>query len=260
MSLYVFLKLLGHAALPPASMVLGIAAGAILFVMGLRRLGKFVAAVAVAQVILLSLAPVANSLMAPLQEEARAEANAAAACCYDAIVVLGGSIVAAQPPRIPEPELVSGSDRLWKAARLFHQGAAPRIIVTGGNYVPDGEIELTESATMRLFLKDLGVPGEAIIEEDKAQNTLENIAFVRKLVGDKPIALVTSAYHMPRALRIARRSGMKVAAFPNEWRYVGGGVPWDDYLPSLTALAISGAAIWEYMALAFDGRMGPQPQ
>ena len=60
------------------------------------------------------------------------------------------------------------------------------------------------------------------------------------------------------AQRIARRGGLNAAAFPDEWVYAGGGgVPWDDYLPSLNSLAISGVALWEYMALAFDWRRGP---
>ena len=74
------------------------------------------------------------------------------------------------------------------------------------------------------------------------------------------MALVTSAYHMPRALRIARRAGLNASAFPDEWIYIGGGVPWDDYLPSIGAMATSGLAMWEYMALAFDWRKGPPPQ
>ncbi len=256
MSLYVFLKILGRSALPPSSMTVALVLGGVLWLVGLRRLGKIVAIVGVAETAVLSLAPVADLLMAPLQDEARRESAAAPACCYAAIVVLGGAIAPAEPPRIPEPGLVGSSDRLWKAARLYHRGLAPRIIVTGGIFSPTDEEMVSEAATMHIFLKDLGVPDSAIVEEGKATNTLENIAFVRKIVGDQPVALVTSAYHVPRALRIARRAGLNAAPFPTEWRYAGGMV-WDDYLPSLGAASISALAIWEYMALAFDGRKGP---
>ena len=253
MSLYVFLKFLGRSALPPASLAIGLVLGGLLWLVGWRRLGKFVAAAALIETAVFSLAPVANLLMQPLQDEARAEAQAAPACCYEAIVVLGGAIAPANPPIVPEPGLVGGSDRLWKAARLYHRGVAPRIIVSGGTFSSiEGEPQ-SESAVMRMFLKDLGVPNEAIIEESKSLNTMENVAFVRELVGDKPVALVTSAFHMPRALRIAREAGLKASAFPNEWRYAGGD-PWDRYLPSLDAVSMSGLALWEYMALAFDGR------
>ena len=258
MSLYVFLKFLGRSALPPTSMVLGVAFGTVLMLVGFRRTGRLIAIVAVVEAMVLSLAPVADVLMAPLQDEARGAAKAASACCYDAIVVLGGAIAPANPPRVPEPGLIGSSDRLWKAARLYRRGAAPRIIVTGGVFSAlETGSEVSETAAMRMFLTDLGVPGEAIIEESKALNTLENIAFVRRIVGDKPVALVTSAYHMPRAMRIAKRGGLNAAAFPDEWIYAGGGDPWDDYLPSMNAMSISGLALWEYMALAFDWRKGP---
>src|SRR5581483_128554 len=257
MSLYVFLKFLGHAALPPASMLVAIVLGALLALAGFRRLGRVFAVLGVAQTLVFSMAPVAEPLMAPLQNEARAAADPAPKCCFDAIVVLGGSIVPASPPRYPNPGLVGSSDRLWQAARLYGQGRAPRVIVSGGTFTLAGVQTRSESQTMRLFLRDLGVPDEAIIEEDQAVNTLQNIAFLRRIVGDKPVALVTSAYHMPRSLRIARRAGLNVAAFPDEYRYAMGDGPWDEYMPSLNAVAISSLALWEYLALAFDGRKIP---
>ena len=257
MSTYVFLKFLGHLALPPASLFVGLVVAGVVALSGFRRFGTFIAVLSVGEILALSLAPVADALMAPLQNEARAAAKAAPPCCYDAIVVLGGAIAPAAPPRFPEPGLVGSSDRLWQAARMYHRGVAPRIIVTGGTYAGEGTTPASEASAMRLFLKNLGVPDDAIIEEGKALNTLQNIALVRDLVQDKQVALVTSAYHMPRALRAARQARLKASAFPSEWRYAGGDTPWDDYLPSLNAVSISSLALWEYLALAFDRRGGP---
>ncbi|GAF97885.1 unnamed protein product, partial [marine sediment metagenome] len=50
----------------------------------------------------------------------------------DAIVLLGGFVGQSPPPRI-EPDLGEAIDRLFRAARLFHAGKAPRIVVSGGN-------------------------------------------------------------------------------------------------------------------------------
>jgi uncharacterized SAM-binding protein YcdF (DUF218 family) len=257
MSTYVLLKFLGNLAMPPSSLLVGLVIAGVVALFGFRRFGKFIAVLTVGEFLLLSVAPVANALMAPLQDEARAEAKAAPPCCYDAIVVLGGSISAAAPPRYPEPALVGSSDRLWQAARMYHRGLAPRIIVTGGTYGTEGTTPSSESAAMRLFLHNLGVPDEAIIEEGRALNTLENIAFVREIVQGKQVALVTSAYHMPRAMRTARQARLNAAAFPSEWRYAGGDVPWENYLPSMNAISISSLALWEYLALVFDRRKGP---
>ena len=61
---------------------------------------------------------------------------------------------------------------------------------------------------MRQFLVALGVPESAIVMEGKSMNTIENMQETRALVGTGRVALVTSGYHMPRALRLARKAGL----------------------------------------------------
>ena len=61
------------------------------------------------------------------------------------------------------------------------------------------------------------MPSEAIVSEGSSLNTLENIRNVRAMVGDGRVALVTSGYHMPRALKIARQGNLNVGAFPTDW-------------------------------------------
>src|SRR3982751_1539306 len=132
MDMFIPLKFLAQMALPPASLAVGLVVAAVLALVGMRRLARFVVALAVAELLLLSLYPVADVLMAGLQDQARAEAKAAPTCCYDAIVVLGGGIGPAEPPNIPDPHLNDAADRVWHAARLYRRGLAPRIIVSGG--------------------------------------------------------------------------------------------------------------------------------
>ena len=79
------------------------------------------------------------------------------------------------------------------------------------------------------------------------------------MVKNGSVALVTSAYHMPRALRLAREYGLNASAFPTEWHSESGGAPWSVFLPSGSAMATSGIALWEYMALLFDGRKANKP-
>ncbi len=260
MTTYVFLKFLGFLVIPPASLALGLGVAAVLAIVRFRRLARFAVALTLFYTLALSMSFVADQLMAPLQREARAEANAAAPCCYSAIVVMGGAIVPAQPPLYLEPNLTSSSDRIWQAARLYHRGVAPRIIVSGGIFVEAGAPAVSEASAMRQFLIDLGVPTQAIVEEGEALNTLQNVEFIRRLVGDKPLAVVTSAYHMPRTLRIARSAGLNVAGFPTDWHSGSDGPPWDRFLPSITAMSTSSLAMWEYMALAFDRRKVPAAQ
>ncbi len=255
--MFVFLKFLGQLALPPASLAAGLIVAGVLAVLGLRRLSRLVVVLAVAELLVLSLPPVADALMRPLHDEARAAAKAAPACCYDAIVVLGGGIAPAAPPYIPEPDLNDSADRIWQGARLYHRGVAPRIIVSGGNPTAEagGPRVMSEAEAMRLFLLDLGVPAAAIVIEDRSLNTIQNIRGVRELVKGGRVALVTSAIHMPRALRLARIAGLDVAAFPTDWLAPPEvRASWENWLPNLAALSMSSGALWEIMANTFDRR------
>jgi uncharacterized SAM-binding protein YcdF (DUF218 family) len=257
MDSFVLLKFLGRAALPPASMVLGLLLAGLLALLGRRKLARAVAVLAVLETALLSLPPVADFLMAPLENQARAAAQKAAPCCYDAIVVLGGGITPAIPPSLPDPDLNSAGDRMWHAARLYKQGVAPKIIVSGGDVLGrSGGVSFdTEANAMAQFLTDLGVPASAIVSEAQSVNTRENIRLVRDLVKDKPVALVTSGLHMPRALRLASRYGLNAAAFPTDWTAPWSArTTWENWIPTAAAQDISARALWEYLALAFDYR------
>ena len=149
-------------ASPTASFAAGLIVGAVLILFRLPRLGRLVVALAIAQLIVLSFQPVADALMLPLEDEGAPRPPAAPACCYDAIVVLGGGIGPAVPPLRPDPELFDSSDRVWHAARLFHRGLAPRIIVSGGSFRgdrPGAGQRRPKPWRCGQFLLALGVPG-----------------------------------------------------------------------------------------------------
>ncbi|MDI1286902.1 MAG: YdcF family protein [Reyranella sp.] len=250
MNMFYFLKLLAQMALPPASLALGMLIAGVLLLFGLRRLAGVVAALAVAELLVLALPPVSDRLMASLQDQTLVHAKAAPACCYDVIVVLGGGIAPAQPPLVPDPHLTDSADRIWHAARLYRRGVAPRIIVSGG-----GNTEMSEAEAMRLFLTDLGIPLEAVTLEGASFNTIENIRQVREMVKGARIALITSASHMPRAMRLARIAGLNVASFPTDWAPPDDArFWWQNWVPSLTALSVSSVALVEIMANTFDRR------
>ncbi len=230
--------------------------GGVLAMVGLRRFGMLVAALAVGQTLVMSFPPVADALLDPLQDKARAAAAQAPACCYDAIVVLGGGMTPAAPPFLMEPDLSDGADRIWYAAQLYHRGIARRIIVSGGSFVEQrGGPATSEAEAMRRFLIDLGVPSEAIVSEGNSLNTLENIRNVRQMVGDARVALITSAFHMPRALKIARQGNLNVGAFPTDWRLPPEArPPWENWVPSIAAMAWSSISLREHIALLLDRR------
>lgn len=256
MNTFVTLKILATLMLPPASLAIGVVLWLLLRLTGWRRLAVVPPALALLQTLVLSFPPVAGLLNQPLEEKARTLVAGNQPCCYEAIVVLGGGIAPAAPPYTTEPELTDGSDRIWQAARMFKAGAAPRIIVSGGSFIErQGGPATTEAEAMRRFLLDLGVPGDAIVSEGKALNTIENIRNVRELVNEGRVAIITSAFHVPRTARLARLGGLNFAIFGVDWSIPSDAIPWwDAWLPSVSALAESNRAIKELVALNFDRR------
>jgi len=256
MDTFTLLKYLTQLALPPASMAVGLMVGWLLLLAGLSRLGVLVCALAIAQTLVLAFPQVSDALLEPLQAKALAAAAEAPACCYDAIVVLGGGVTPAAPPVLVDPDLADAADRVWYAARLYHRGVARRIIVSGGSLLArNSDPATTEAEAMRRFLVDLGVPSDAIVSEGKSMNTRENIRNVREMVGEARVALVTSAFHMPRALQLARQGNLSVGAFPTDWRLPGEVRPsWDNWVPSVAAMAWSTISLREHIALLLDRR------
>ena len=256
MNTFILLKILATLMVPPASLAVGVVLWLVIRLMGWRRLAITVLGLSIFQTLVLSFPPVSGMLIGLLESKARSLTAGSPSCCYEAIVVLGGGIAPASPPHTIEPELTEGSDRIWQAARLYRAGAAPKIIVSGGSFVEQqGGPATTEAEAMRRFLLDLGVPNDAIVSEGKALNTIENIANVRDIVKGGRVAIITSAYHVPRAAKLASKGGLDFAMFGVDWSPPDAATPWwDSWLPSVAALNFSNRALRELVALSFDRR------
>ena len=101
--------------------------------------------------------------------------------------------------------------RLVEGVRLYHEVSGARLIVSGG-VVNQGHEPLAK--LMADFLRQIGVPAKDIVMEGKSRDTYENLAEVRKLVGASPFILVTSAFHLPRAIAVARKLQMNPLPAP----------------------------------------------
>ena len=136
----------------------------------------------------------------------------------DAIVVLGGATRGVSPPRVM-PDLNEHGDRIIYAAKLYKEGKAPLIVLSGGRIKWFGK-EDSEAIDMAKILELMGVPPEAIIKEGKSLNTHENAVFTKKILeekGIKKVLLVTSAFHTPRSLKIFARQGIDVIPAPTDF-------------------------------------------
>lgn len=125
----------------------------------------------------------------------------------DAIVVMG----AAQYDGRPSPLFAA---RLDHAIALYHQGLAPRIIVTGGKRAGD---RTTEAASARAYAIGHDVPDGAIMAEDTSRTTLQSIRRVAALMDDEDLhsaVFVSDPTHMLRVLRMASDSGIDAYGSP----------------------------------------------
>jgi uncharacterized SAM-binding protein YcdF (DUF218 family) len=172
----------------------------------------------------------------------------------DAIVVLGGGV---RPPEAVGfgPNLSGGADRYWHAARLYHAGRAPVIVVSGGFGGLSRAIE-SEARSSATFLRDLGVPADAIVLEDTSRDTRENAGLTRRVLeqrGYRRVLLVTSALHMPRALAKFRAEGIDAIPAPTDHEAQGVPSP-NDWIPSTLALDGTARALKEWVGLVATWR------
>jgi uncharacterized SAM-binding protein YcdF (DUF218 family) len=194
--------------------------------------------------------PVAQGLILPLEESFPAIAISDVPKS-DAIVVLGGMVnnLTRQTGRV---ELTSAADRLTDSVLLWNEKKAKKIIFTGGSGILffKGESEASQGGK---FLRSFGLPDSKIILEDQSRNTHENALYTQAILqkeGYKSIILVTSAFHMKRAIREFSNRGILVHPYPTDYRTLQAGTTaWDAYVPSVGALDTSTIAIKEWVGI-----------
>ena len=125
----------------------------------------------------------------------------------DAILVLGRRLRQDAPTEVFRA-------RLAHAAELWRGGLAPRIVVAGGL---TGKATLSEAAAGLVWLRNQGIPEEALVAEDRSQHTLENLFHVRDMARSQAwesFLLVSDALHLARAKAFAGGLRLPVRCSP----------------------------------------------
>ena len=167
---------------------------------------------------------------------------------FDAICVLGGGTDRAPDGRA---EASVGGDRVVMAAQLFIAGKT-RSLVSSGSTIDGMETKRDLAEETAAIWRGLGVPGEAIVTLPGPRVTSEEITAYRHERDENhwaKIGLVTSAWHMPRALRQCRRAGLEVVPIPCDFR---GNVPgWSLVwlVPQERGFQRVQLAMWEYLGM-----------
>ena len=167
------------------------------------------------------------------------------------IVMLGGATSGRVSTARGIAELSEAGDRLAETLRLAEYYPEARIVLSGGAglLVADGE---PEAETAARFFTELGIAPERLVLESASRNTDENAELTKAMLGDDPgvVALVTSAFHMPRSVGLFRKVGVEVVPWPTDYRSAGNeGVGLDIVNPILN-LTTTGVAMKEWIGLA----------
>ena len=138
----------------------------------------------------------------------------------EAIVILGGAIKSQIYPR-PMVDVSESGDRIIYGAKLYKMGKAPLLIPTGGKIEWQGnKNNPSEADDIEELLILFDIPPSAIIKEEKSYNTHDNAVNTQKILQSRDIdrvILVTSALHMPRAVKVFEKQGIKVIPAPTDF-------------------------------------------
>ena len=145
-----------------------------------------------------------------------------------------------------------GGERLTEAVLLAKRYPQARIVYTGGSGSLTGGTS-TEALQARNFMAAMGVAPDRVTIEDKSRNTDENARFTAAIVHPQPSQrwlIVTSAFHMPRAMGVFEKAGFHPIAYPVGFHTLGGEGDPRVILDPATNLPIFQFALHEWIGLA----------
>ncbi|MDX8394082.1 MAG: YdcF family protein [Mariprofundales bacterium] len=246
-------KLIAFLILPPSSILL---LGFLGVIYWQKTWGRWCASLAFALLLLLSLPPMRDVLMQPLEFAYPAYSQSSIQILSQqqnaAIIVLGGGVYR-------QAAEYQGVDRLTPAAsmralygaHLAKDNNLP-LYFTGGTLRADQL--LSEGETAKLFwLNELGIDEQRINIEEQSTNTWENAVYIKKQLaarGINTVVLVTTAWHMRRSVYCFSEQGLHVIAAPCDYTSNLTGVDNVlDYMPEWNTFADSCNALHEYLGL-----------
>ncbi len=244
-----FLKFIASFLLPPGIIILFLG---LLSVLLFRQNNRFAKHLGIVTIIfyLLSTGYFGNLLLRPLESRFSPPPEVTG----DVIVMLGGGATL-DTPDVSGVGNLSGSaaNRLLTVVRLYKKLGVP-VIVSGGQVFEDTG---REAVIARRILLDLGVPDDKIIVEDASLNTKQNAEYVGKLLENnnfKDPILVTSAFHMERAVLNFHKQNISVRTFPADYLTSAcTGIYFNNFTPSFGGLFNTGLALHEYLGIFAAG-------
>jgi uncharacterized SAM-binding protein YcdF (DUF218 family) len=211
---------------------------------GLRnpREGRYYSVLVLALLLLTGFDTIPDRLVSMLEEQYTEMPPNADLSGYAGMVVLGGGLEAGRLSRYHQPQLNDSAERMTAAVSLWQHHPHLRLVFTGG----EGELfgkGPSEAERARRFFDSMGVTPTALTLESQSQNTYDNAVFTARIPGvdvHQRWLLVTSAWHMPRALATFQKAGWNVTPYPVDFRTAG-------VTPLSTYNLADGAKRWELL-------------
>lgn len=213
-----------------------------------RRL-RYVGFVLLVFVWVISTRPVAELTILPLESRYQAPSFDALKQhgVRDVVVLTGGGFP------IDGELLTSGlphasAMRFMSGLELCSQlGADCHLFFSGSSGAPE---DLPTARVMESLAHEIDPPA-LTSSESESNSTIEHPINVKPILGASPFVLVTSAYHMPRAMAVFAKAGLNAIPYPVDRYALGGGYGWFDLIPSAGNLATIHVAMHEYIGLAW---------
>ena len=214
-------KILWFLVNPGNVLLILLVAGAGLLLTRWRRLGRGLVVAVAAVSLFLAVVPVGSWMFGALEE--RFPPLNELPVQVDGIIVAGGVVDPVMTKDRGQASVNGAVERLFEMAKLAERYPRAKMVFSGGS----GDLlnqELKEAPLVVPLLRQLGVDPGRVIFEDQSRNTAENAIFSRRLAkpkaGEKWL-LITSAFHMPRAVGSFRQAGWRVTPYPVDYHTRG---------------------------------------
>lgn len=234
--MFLLKKVLSYLILPPGIYII------LLVVIGVisrkRKVPMLLAYIGALSLYLISIEPVKDALFYPLETRYKPPGELEG----DAIVILGGGAYNSGYLK------VSSYKRLVEGF-ILHRRTGKPIVLSGGASIG----VIPEAKVMEDLLLEFGVDRSKIYADLESRDTEENALKVKEIcikIGCRRPILVTSAFHMQRAVMMFRRVGLEVIPYPTDFRFEG---KYNLYslFPKSSVFYDSSTAIREYVGILF---------
>lgn len=168
---------------------------------------------------------------------------------FDAVLVLGGGTRNGPDGR---SQISRAGDRLVLGARMYHAGLTP-VLVASGRTTPGAAMQENGASTTRALWTSLGIPEAVIVTLEAPHNTRMEIAAYAALIereGWTRVGLITSAWHLRRAMALAEAAELELVPLPADFRGLPGWDGLDSLIPQGAAFELVTRAAWEWLGVA----------